>query len=197
MRTKGRETMIRKLRTAFLGVLLLICASLNGAAGQTIQSQQPSASVQNSRRPPIEHYYLQFLHHQNELDEWAERQAAKGHDGSALRNHMQKDMGFSDADYAPIRASSVRLTAELTALNAQAVALGAGGTSPAGNSQMMALFAQRDTDVNAEVAYLKSSLPPDKIAKLEAYMVQFFSPKHASSQHNPSSQQPVPTAVKP
>jgi len=62
---------------------------------------------------------------------------------------------------------------------------------------MKALAAQRDADLNAEVAFLKGNLSPDKRAKLEAFMVQFFSPAHATDQRNSATQQPAPAAVKP
>lgn len=177
--------------------MLIAGALLYPAVGQTAQSQQP-ATGQIQSRPPIEHYYLQFLRHQNQLDEWAARQAAKGHDGSVLHNHLQKDMGFSDAEYAPIRVSSVRLTAKVKALGAQAAALKASGAPLTSYApQMKALAAQRDADLNAEVAFLKGNLSPDKRAKLEAFMVQFFSPAHATDQRNSATQQPAPAAVKP
>ena len=177
-----------------LGLVLFSGAMLPTAVSQTTQSQQ-ATSGSALRQTPITHYYWRYLAHQNELDTWATAQAAKGHDGSALRNHLQKGLGLSDADYAPIRTSSVRLTAKVKSLDAQAVAIRAAGPTPTSYAQLQALTAQRETAINAEVSFLKTKLTPDKIARLELFMVHFFSPPNAPSQPTSTTQQTAPAAV--
>jgi hypothetical protein len=184
--------MVRKPHHCSLRILISLalagCIVQSGALAQTLAN-----TGTGPHQAPLSHYYWHFLAHQNQLDAWAKTQAAKGHDGSALRNHLQKSIGLSDADYAPVRTSAVRLTTEVKALNAQAQAIRAAGPTAESYAQLKALTAQRESDIDSEVAYLKKSLSPNKRAKLEAFMVQFFSPPKLP----PTNQQTAPAAVQP
>jgi hypothetical protein len=156
------------------------CMLLQPAAGQTALVSQSALSSQKQIRPlSLPHLYWHFLAYQNHLDTKAAATTAAGKDGSALRNLLQKKLGFSNADFALIRTSSVRLTAEVQSLDAQAVAIRAVGPSPSSLDQLHALTVQRETEINAEISYLKQNLPPDKIIALEAFLKEFFSPSNA------------------
>jgi hypothetical protein len=126
------------------------------------QGQQPRLSHGLPNRQPVSlaHLYLHFLVYQNHLDTEAAAKVAQGQDGSGLRNHLQARMGFADADYAPIRTASVRLTAEMMALNAQAAAIRSAGLSSATSAQMQALTVQREAKINAEISYLSRHCRP-------------------------------------
>ena len=165
--------------------------------GQLISAQQPQTSNGSSQpKPvPIEHLYWHFLVHQNHLEARAASEEAQGKDGKWLRNHHQASLGFSDADYAAIRTSSARLTAEVDALDKQAAAIIAVGPSASSSAQLKALAAQREADISAEITYLKQTLSPAKIQSLESYMRQFFSPKKIVIQTSPSTGQPAPATV--
>lgn len=196
---KGKRAMARgsksKLTTVYLGAVLLAGILPRCALGQLVQTLQNSSVLSQPQPVSLGHLYWHFLIHLNELDAQAASMEAQGGDGSWLRNHHQVALGFSDADFAVIRASSVRLSSELANLSVQAGAVRSAGLSAASPTQLNALAAQRDTAINAEVAHLKQTLPAGEIATLESYIVQFFSPKSGASQASPANAQATPAAV--
>jgi hypothetical protein len=179
---------------AALLCVLLFMAAIPSASAQ----QQPAQPPHDPPRPvSLAHLYWHFLVYQNFIDTNAAALDAQGKDGSPLRNHLQARMGFSDADFAPIRASSVRLSSELKALDAQAAAIRATGTSPSNTAQLKALVAQREAYINAEISSLKQALPPNRITAFETFITQFFAPKNVTFKPVVSSGQPAPSAVQP
>jgi hypothetical protein len=147
-------------------ILLTLHALPQRAAGQVSSAQLQPIS--------LPHLYWHFLIHQNELDVMAAQLDAQGKDGSGLRNDMQTRLGFSDADYAPIRSSSQRLAVELEPIDAQFKVL----QGPAWNGvQAQALTAQRETYIANEVYNLSLELTAQNKAALESFMTDFFAPK--------------------
>jgi hypothetical protein len=106
--------------------------------------------------------------------------SAQGKDGTWLRNDLQTRLQFSDADFAPIRASSHELASELALINQQISSLQISNPSAAQIAQMQRLVAQREADINAELLVLTQALSPQKRAALESFMTQFFAPKSLS-----------------
>jgi hypothetical protein len=181
---------------ALLSAILLTCSLLPQAMGQPTQTQQQASNISSQPKPiSLEHLYGHFLIHLNDLNAKAASEEAQGRDGKWLRNHHQASLGFSDTDFAVIRASSVRLTAELKDLNAQAATIKAAGLSATSSAQLNALTAQREAAINTEISYLKDALPPDKIAAFESYITQFFSPNNFAQQTSSTGAQAAPAAV--
>jgi hypothetical protein len=180
-----------------LGFMLTMCASLHPAMGQSapVQPLQPSSKPSQIKPVSLAHLYWHFLAYQNHLDTKSADLGAHGKDGSIMHNHMQKKLGFSDIDYAAIRTSSIRLSAEVKDLDAKAAAIHKAGASSSSHDQLRALSVQREADINYEIAYLKQSLPPDKIKAFEAFVTQLFSPTNAVFRPSPPFGQPVPAAV--
>jgi hypothetical protein len=198
-RRKGK-TMVRKSQSisisTLLAVTLLSCTLLTAAAGQTAQSTQSSRKQITPLSLP--HLYWHFLVLQHYLDTKAAAQEAQGKDGSGLRKRLQTTLGWSDADYAPMRTSSVRLTQEVTSLDQQALTIRAVSTSAASQDQLKALTAQRETDINAEISFLGQKLSPDKKKTFETFLTRFFSPANASpGPPNPVGGPSAPAGVKP
>jgi hypothetical protein len=164
---RKRITALRAMVSAIAIVSTLFLPILNEAASA-------QAAPVLTHPIPIEHYYWHFLVHQNQLDHSAAAMQAAGKSSDWMRNHLQRGLGFSDADYAAVRISSTRLAGELAVLNQQAAALSAAHVGSLGSSQFRLLSNQRTADINAEVAFLRQNLPPERIAALESYMVQFF-----------------------
>ena len=188
----------RELRTtsglSFISLMLLLSAP--AALCQTQQAPPPQAAGMASLQPvSLTHLYWHFLIYQNHLDSVAATMSSQGQDGSELGNDLQRRMGFSDADFAPIRASGVRLSSEIQALDAQAAAIRANGVSPSNTAQLQALTAQREADINAEITSLKQALSPDKITAFETFITQFFAPKPLTVQFPATSGQAAPPAV--
>jgi hypothetical protein len=172
----------RVLMPPILGFLLLLCASAHPAIGQQTQSQ-PNAPAQ-LKPVSLPHLYWHFLIHQSELDALAAKLTAKGQDGQALRNDMQTRLGFSDADYAPVRTASQQLASELQPVEAQLNALQGSAWNP---SQVQALIAQREADINNVVYNLSIELSAQNKVALESFMTGFFAPKNVSTAVAPAS----------
>lgn len=175
-------------KTAILGLIFAFCAG--SALAQSTQTQ-PAASSQ-PKPVSLPHLYWHFLIHQSRLDAAAAALQAKGKNGSALRNDLQKRLGFSDADYAPIRTASQRLASELQPIDQQLKSLQA---SPSNAAQLQTLIAQREAYINNEVYNLSIELSPQNKASMEAFMAQFFAPKQLAARVPGSAAQPTGKAV--
>ena len=195
MARKSQYTAISTL----LGFMLVMCALSGPAVGQRTQvRRQPPSSKPSQIRPvPVEHLYWYFLLFQNHLDTRAAELDAQGKNGTVVRNHLQRSLGWSDADFTPIRASSVRLAAKAKDLHAQNHAILAAGKSSSGPNQLRALASQRDATLNAEVSYLRSTLPPDKVGAFEAFLARLFSQPSATPPPASGNTPGAPAAVQP
>jgi hypothetical protein len=170
-----------------LTLSILACVLLMRASPCHILAQQPTAfSVSpiphrstSSQPVSLPHVYWHFLIYQNHLDLKAKELQSHGKDGRFFRDLFQTKLAWSDADFAPIRESSVRLAAEVSRLDEQAAVIRLGAT-PTSSSQLETLATQREADINAEITYLKQKLSPEKIKALEAFLVPYFAPKTLS-----------------
>ena len=176
---------------SLLGLLFMLCASAHQAIGQQKTQAKPNAAAQ-PRPISLPHLYWHFLIQQSNLDAAAAQLQAKDKDGNALRNDLQTRLGFSDADYAPIRASSQRLASELAPLSQQLKDL---QRSPSNAAQAQALIAQRETYIANEIYNLSIELSPQNKAALESFMTQFFAPKRITFHAAPPAGQPAGQAV--
>lgn len=200
--TKGNKTPMRSLRRNSIATFLLLALAMvwisTAALGHAQQSASPQTPSSLPPQPvPLAHLYWHFLIYQNYLDNLAATMTTQGQDGAWLRNDFQRRLGFSDADFAPIRASGVRLSSELHALDAQAAAIHARGVSASNSAQLQALVAQRETYISAEIATLKQALSPEKITTFETFITQFFAPKQIMIQIPTASGQATPSVVQP
>lgn len=170
-----RRSEILLLFMALFGTLLL---APQRAMGQSALTQQQQTSSEWSQPKPLSlaHLYWHFLVYQNHLDTKAAALNAQGIDGSKMHNYMQNRLGLSDTDFTAVRTSSVRLTAEVNALDAQAATILVGGHTSTSYAQLSALTVQRETDINAEISYLKQLLSPAQIAALESFLTSFYAP---------------------
>lgn len=178
-------------KVRLIALLLAIVPVVAPCQVQSGRSQKPPAKL---RPVSLPHLYWHFLVFQNVLDSKAAELEAHGKDGRTLRNDLQMRMGFSDSDFAPVRASSVRLSSELKVLDAQAATVRAAGRSPANAAKLKALAAQREAYINAEISALKRALPPERIAVFEAFITRFFAPKPVRVEIIAPSEQTTPAA---
>lgn len=166
---------VRALR--LIGLLAIILMS------SLAWAQGPSNLPANGHivRPPLSHLYWHFLLFQNHLDLLAAQREQQGKDGSWLRDHFQKKLGFADADYANVRATAQRLEPELKSLDAQAKAIidaaaatqglhsGIPQTLPVPPA-LHALKLQHESMIESEVANLKTALGPQLSAQLDKFL---------------------------
>jgi len=130
----------------------------------------------------LPHLYWHFLLYQNHLDQAAAQREANGKDGAWLRDHFQKKLGFTDAQFAVIRSTARRLDGELKAVDAQAMAIinadhAANPLSPgtlpmwrAVPPELKALSQQHEALILSEVAGLKGTLGTDLAARLDTFL---------------------------
>lgn len=175
----------------FAGMLLTSPAFSQPNAVQP-QFVKPSATPGPAKGVPLTHLYYHFLLLQNYLDTKAASLDAQGQNGNFVRADLQKKMGFSDTDYAPIHDSAGRFASELGQLETQVKAINetvraerkmegvSFGTPPPPNDELKTLRLQRDADLDAEIASLTQNLSAKNKEKLEQFLVVFFAPKNLS-----------------
>jgi len=102
---------------------IAVTAMFRPAMGQPSLIQphfaRPMATPGPAKGVPLTHLYFHFLLLQNFLDTKAASLDALGQDGNFVRADLQKKIGFSDAEYAPIHESARRFAWELNPLEGQ------------------------------------------------------------------------------
>ncbi len=183
-----------------------LCVLLLAVIGQQIcvaaqPTVPPAINVQQLNQPPkpasLPHLYWHLLMWQNHLDHAAADHEKRGKDGAWLRNYIQKQLGFTDTEFAPVRQSSQHLAAVMVSLDAQAhslikadLALYADGKlapddRPPNLDKVKQLTRDRETLINSEIAHLNASLGAADAARLKAYITRDFS-KNVTVRANPN-----------
>jgi len=164
---------INRLTTTVLTAFVLFCSRPVPAA-----AQQPI---------PIEHQYLHLLRWQIHLDKVAAEHEKQGKDGAWLRNALQKQLHFTDQQFAPVRESAQRLASSLNAIDAKAKSTMTGYRAQSTNGRLSAeqraalraqirpIQAERENALAAEIATLNANLGPDGTARLRRFIDKQFS----------------------
>lgn len=174
------------------------CIVMLPASGQIPQTSQPRPDGTLTLKPlSLPQLYRQFLLFQNHLDTRASELEAQGKDGTPLRKLLQNKIGFSDADFAPIRASSQRLGSEWKDFNQQAMGIRRATPGPERDEKWRALIKRRDDSTQREVQYLGGVMTPQKRTAMENFLRQFFAPKKLSIQIPSPTVSTQPDAVHP
>lgn len=133
------------------------------------------------------HLYWHFLVYQHHLDESAAEYERQKKDGQWLRSYLQKQLGFTDGEFAPVRASAERLSARISELDAKAKGIVAADRSvwthglmpasgpPPSLEKLKALTAEREVAISAEIENLNQALTPQRAAALRAFLNEKFS----------------------
>ena len=120
---------------------------------------------------PVAHLYASFLLGVDHNDRLAEQHKGQGRNAELSWNFLQNELGFSDEEFAPIRATAHRLEGELKDIDARRQAVGVSRQTPHPLSpELLALRQQHDNDVANEVADLRRALGPHAAAKLDSYV---------------------------
>jgi hypothetical protein len=157
--------------------------------GQTSGVAASSSAHQAAPAKPVSlpHLYWHFLIYQQHLEDAATAREKQGQNAEWLRNYVQKKLAFTDDEYAPIRASASRLSAEILAMNGQAKTiisadrsakrqgLIAADAAPPGLEKLKALTNQREGAIQAEIDSINKSLPPSKQVALQKFLTDQFS----------------------
>jgi hypothetical protein len=152
----------------FTGVLLCILAGAF-ALGQVGGSQQVSVAMPTPMSATDKYYH--FLVAVNHDDRMADLNLKYGKNSEWLRHVAQNELGFTDKEFAPIRAAAQRLEAELGETHGRTRAIdGSREARPMLSSELKTLMQQRDTMLASEVADLQRALGPQAAGKLNSYV---------------------------
>lgn len=186
------RTKVASLSRALALAAAILMSAL--APGQSVGNPPPTGP----RAPvPLPHLYWHFLVHQDHLDRAAAVREKQGKDGGWLRNHYQQKLGFTDAEFVPVRQTAQRLEAELNVIDAKVQAivnaaraahprvLKSASDLPALPPELLALRDQHEAVIEREAANLKSALGPDRTAKLEAFLQNQFARNVTAHVMNP------------
>ncbi len=183
-----------RLRASFLPVLLniaILCSHAFGQSALPITSGMPT-------RVSLPHLYWHLLMYQNHLDRKASDYEKQGKEAAWLSKHLQRRLGFTDPEFAPIRESATRLETTVSGIDAKAQAIikagraqyGKGllpsGIQPLGWENLKALNEDRETAITDEIAKLDDALGVENAAKLRAYIEKEFSSDVTASPIHPT-----------
>jgi hypothetical protein len=180
----SRRIWARVIRPAtFCAVLILSLSTIGRIQAQSVHVLD-FASGGTTAKPSLPHVYMHFLLYQNHLDAVATSREKKGKDGSEFRNHFQQQLGFSNAQFAVVRTTGVRLQTELNDLNAQAISVikayrlshpqTPGGPLPPPPPELADLTKQREDLIQKEVAALNSGLGTIPSGRLQDFLQNRF-----------------------
>jgi hypothetical protein len=175
---------------------------------------QNQASSAPKQQAPLPHLYWHFLMYQNHLDRAAALHEQQGKNGAWLRDHFQKQLGFTDTQFAVVRAAAQSLEPELKQIRVEAMAVVkadrelAGISMPTGGppvpggvravnqerpgrARLHELQLQHEAAIAGEIDKLKKDLGPEASAKLESYLQNDWS-RHVTATHfRPPASGPV------
>ena len=127
--------------------------------------------------------------YQQHLDSVAAEREKQGRDGSWLRNYLQKKLGFTDFEFAPVRESAQRLEKTIAEIDASAKSIaqadralyGNGllpsGVQPPGWAKLKELNQDRESAIANEIEILNEALGSKNAARFKAFVEGDFSSK--------------------
>lgn len=200
--------LMKRIRIAQGVVLLSFLLVSTLALGQT-PTQTQTAALAKRQRVSLPALYRHFLAYQNHLDRVGTALDQKGEDGSEFRNHFQRILGFSDAEFAPIRDTALRLEQELKQHDAKIKAvidatraqhprvLRSVAELPPLPPELVQLQKDRDALIEREVTQLNTALGAQGAVKLQKVIENDFAPNvrvqsvHPPGPHDPT-EHPIP-----
>jgi len=177
------------LRRSAALTLLLCPLTVTMAQGQAPEANDPPAAVQ-SRPAPLHHLYWNFLRSQRYFDRRASdlEQQGRTADATEMRNHLQTDLHFSNAQAAILRQEALRMEQDANAVWAKAMPImlqdrewlklnGRSAGPPPGHAQVHAMQEERETVIKESVARLNRRLGPMAAARLQARIEKEWAPR--------------------
>ena len=178
------------VKAQLLGVQLLGCICLTSClfAQDSKSITTPSSfAIKHgsvSAKPvPLDHLYFHFFVYQVHLDQVAAEHEKQGKDGRWLRDHFEKELGFSDGELGTIRATAVYVTEQVKILNDRAVGIissdvfaprdinGQRKLTLSGVDRLKLLNQDREDLLKTQIANLNRHLGPTASQTLEHYLL--------------------------
>ena len=168
---------------------LLLCMLLGGPVlGQTEHLPPSTVEPQSGFHADIWHDFLMEVNHS---DRTAANRGLKGRDGTPLRNLDETNLGFSDDQFKPIRATAQRLEAELREIDAKIKAVtDADRAAHHLPPELQALHQRSEAMFESEVSNLKQALGPDLAARLDLFIQTNFARMVTAHHPHPDSAPP-------
>jgi hypothetical protein len=183
MRTRLRASLKKSAFYSLLPLVLTFAGYAQTSGTPTISSHKADPA----KPVPLPHLYWHFLIYQQHLEDTANAREKQGLESEWLRNYVQAKLGFTDAEYAPIRASASRLNTEVLAMNGQAKTIIAADRAarrkglipadeaPPGIAKLKTLTGQREAAIQSEIDSINKTLSVDKQAALQKFLTGQFS----------------------
>jgi hypothetical protein len=127
--------------------------------------------------------------YQNHLDQAAADHEKHGKDGSWLRNHFQQKLGFTDAEFAPVRITAQQLESEMKPIDAQITTIALqdhawlrlhgrsqSAGAPPGHAQVHQLGQTREALIQSKVDNLNQALGPKNASKFQYFIENEWAP---------------------
>jgi hypothetical protein len=194
-----------RLRRRRIVAVLQLCILLMAITFLPLRLQAAPGSQAPRTQAPLHLLYRHFLAYQMHLDQIADEDFRQGKDGSDFRDHYQRALGFTGAEFAPIRTAARRLDGELKiederikavidSYRAQTPRIVSGpGELPAAPAELGQLQQERDAIIKKEIRRLNAALGPVRAAKLQQYIqnevaqhARQVQPAHPLSLHDPA-----------
>jgi hypothetical protein len=140
--------------------------------------------VANAHPLPLNHVYWHFFMYQEHLEKVAAEHEKQGKDGSWLRDHFQKSLGFDYREFNIVRATALFVSQEIAKLNqreqkiieSDRAAMKANslpqGVPPPGIPMLKLITLDRETLLNTQIEQMDRALGPEKAQVLRSYLMQ-------------------------
>jgi hypothetical protein len=130
----------------------------------------------------LDHLYWHFLDLQRHLDATAAEREKANKESRWLKDHFQRELSFSDSDFAIIRVTAAKVDEEGSRLDAQARlvlkqdrASRAAGIVPTGTiPQLQLLSRDRKDMLKVQIGLMNDQLGPAKAKALQSYLTDHF-----------------------
>jgi hypothetical protein len=136
---------------------------------ENTQNPNPEGATANSQPATSSGMYYRFLMSVNSNDCAAAKVESEGKDSTWQRSRYQKTLGFSDEQFALVRATAQRLKAKTDEIlgNMMKADMALAGPVP---PELTALTHQRKAMIESEISNLQNALGPDLSAKVDEYI---------------------------
>ena len=160
-------------------VISALCYSVAVLVLFSCYADAQSAPTIQTSTVPTHILYRHFLAYQLHLDRVSDDLTKKGKNGDDFRNHYQKKLAFTDADYAKVRAAAAKMQKDIATVDAKATAvidayrkanppvMKEAKPLPPPPTELTTLQQERDQIIKDDVAALQQALGP-KAATLDA-----------------------------
>jgi hypothetical protein len=193
-----------------LAVLTLLLSVVTASLALGEASDARSSVHYTPKRASLDHLYWHLLLYQNYLDRKVAtlEQEGRTKDAATLRNHFQKDLHFTNAQFAIVRQAGLQLEKDLDAVQAKVRPIvyqdrqwiklhGRSDGPPPGHSQVQQLQKEHEAVIHDAVAHLNQKLGPKSAATVQTYIENEWASHVTAHEVHPRPHDPKDLPVAP